>query len=203
MGHESPIEHVSFTFGIEGVSRVLTHQLVRHRLASYSQKSQRYVDEDAFEFITPHSISKDSIASGLFDAQMKTIQEAYNALVALGIPKEDARYVLPNACETKIIVTMNARTLHNFFKQRLCNRAQWEIREMASKMKEEIIKVSPLLFGKAGAACESTGVCNQGKYSCGKYGTSFPYGKAVDDYLNNVVLSYLKAFGEEPTEIEQ
>lgn len=192
MGHESPVEHVSFTFGIEGVSRVLTHQLVRHRLASYSQKSQRYVKEDAFEYITPPSISGDPLANNIFHTQMEAIQDAYNALAILGIPKEDARYVLPNACETKIIVTMNARTLHNFFSQRLCNRAQWEIREMAKQMKEKLVEVSPLLFGHAGAPCETTGECNQGKYSCGKHGTQFTSGKRLEDYLKDTIAAYYK-----------
>ena len=134
MGHASTMEHVSFTFGIEGVSRVLTHQLVRHRLASYSQQSQRYVAEHDFEYILPPSIAERPEASERFKALMENIQQAYNDLVEAGVPKEDARYVLANATETKIVVTMNARSLMHFFNLRCCNRAQWEIRELAYKM---------------------------------------------------------------------
>ncbi|NLN84272.1 MAG: FAD-dependent thymidylate synthase, partial [Firmicutes bacterium] len=131
MGHESPIEHVSFTFAIEGVSRALSHQLVRHRIASFSQQSQRYVKEDAFDYIIPPSIAQDAEAKAAFVSLMEQIQSTYNQLSSKGIPSEDARYVLPNACETKIVVTMNARSLYNFLTVRLCTRAQWEIRKMA------------------------------------------------------------------------
>ena len=141
MGHASTMEHVSFTFGIEGVSRVLTHQLVRHRLASYSQQSQRYVAEHDFEYILPPSIEEKPEAKERFQSLMDDIQKAYNELADMGIPKEDARYVLANATETKIVVTMNARSLMHFFNLRCCNRAQWEIRELAYKMLEEIISV--------------------------------------------------------------
>lgn len=169
MGHASTMEHVSFTFGIEGVSRVLTHQLVRHRLASYSQQSQRYVAEHDFEYILPPSIAERPEASERFKALMENIQQAYNDLVEAGVPKEDARYVLANATETKIVVTMNARSLMHFFNLRCCNRAQWEIRELAYKMLAEAKAVAPLLFRNAGASCVATGHCPEGAMTCGKF----------------------------------
>ena len=169
MGHASTMEHVSFTFGIEGVSRVLTHQLVRHRLASYSQQSQRYVAEHDFEYILPPSIAERPEASERFKALMENIQQAYNDLVEAGVPKEDARYVLANATETKIVVTMNARSLMHFFNLRCCNRAQWEIRELAYKMLAEAKAVAPLLVRNAGASCVATGHCPEGAMTCGKF----------------------------------
>ena len=169
MGHESPIEHVSFTFAIEGVSRALSHQLVRHRIASFSQQSQRYVKEDAFDYIIPPSIAQDAEAKAAFVSLMEQIQSTYNQLSSKGIASEDARYVLPNACETKIVVTMNARSLYNFLTVRLCTRAQWEIRKMAELIRAELIKVSPLLFELTGPICEREGYCPEGKFSCGRY----------------------------------
>jgi thymidylate synthase (FAD) len=182
-GHESPVEHVSFTFGIEGVSRSLTHQLVRHRIASYSQQSQRYVKLEQFEYVVPPEIGSNKEAKAIFVDAMEKTQEAYNNLVEIlrqkyldeGIEMapaekkaiEDARYVFPNACETKIIVTMNARSLINFFKHRCCNRAQWEIRDLAEKMLAEVRGVAPTLFKYAGPGCLK-GVCPEGKMACGK-----------------------------------
>lgn len=178
MGHFSPTEHVSFTFGIEGISRNCSHQLVRHRLASYSQKSQRYVKEVDFDYVIPDSIKNckglcDSVTdreqSGdrwFFDV-MRTIQASYNTLLELGVPPEDARFLLPGACETKIIVTMNARELLHFFRHRCCNRAQWEIRAMAIEMLKLVKKVSPTIFKISGPNCVSD-KCKEGKMSCGK-----------------------------------
>lgn len=168
MHHESPLEHVSFTFSIEGVSRALTHQLVRHRLASYSQKSQRYVSEKQFEYVIPKTIQKKEEAKNIFEHMMKSIQLAYDALTDLGIPKEDARYVLPNACETAIIVTMNARELINFFGHRCCIRAQWEIRDASKLMLEQVKEVAPFIFNNIGANCETLGYCPENNMSCGK-----------------------------------
>ena len=168
MGHLSTFEHASFTFAIEGVSRALTHQLVRHRIASYSQQSQRYVSEEAFEYIMPPSIASSPEAAALFNELMGQIREAYTTLNSL-VPKEDARYVLPNACETKIVCTFNARSLLNFFSHRCCNRAQWEIRELAYKMLDQVRKVAPGLFAQAGPPCEAQGVCPEGEMSCGKW----------------------------------
>ncbi|NLK00958.1 MAG: FAD-dependent thymidylate synthase [Clostridia bacterium] len=167
MGHLSPFEHANFTFSIEGVSRALSHQLVRHRIASYSQKSQRYVSEDAFEYVMPPSVFEKDEARATFESAMGKIQAAYKELSA-AIPREDARYVLPNACETNVICTFNARSLLNFFKQRCCNRAQWEIRKMATAMLGEVRKAAPIIFEKAGAACDAEGYCPEGKMSCGK-----------------------------------
>ncbi|MCE5285295.1 MAG: FAD-dependent thymidylate synthase [Pelosinus sp.] len=168
MGHTSTIEHASFTFAVEGVSRVLTHQLVRHRIASYSQQSQRYVKEHDFEYILPPSIAARPEAKAKFAALMENIRGTYDQLVEAGIPAEDARYVLANATETKIVVTMNARALLNFFSERCCFRAQWEIRQMASLMLKEVQKVSPQLFKNAGPTCVTQGVCREGAMSCGR-----------------------------------
>ncbi len=166
-GHLSPAEHASFTFAIEGVSRALSHQLVRHRIASYSQKSQRYVDEQNFKFITPPSIAADAEALALFQARMKELQAAYREL-SKKVPREDARYLLPNAVETKLVCTFNARSLFNFFRLRCCRRAQWEIRALALKMREEVRRVAPVLFALAGPPCETEGICWEGEFSCGR-----------------------------------
>ncbi|ACQ52526.1 FAD-dependent thymidylate synthase [Clostridium botulinum] len=182
-GHESPIEHVSFTFGIEGVSRSLTHQLVRHRIGSYSQQSQRYVRLDQFEYVIPPSVEKDEEAKKIYIETMKSCQKSYdnianilkekyinNGLRDIDAEKkaiEDARYVFPNACTSKIIVTMNARSLMNFFRHRCCNRAQWEIRELAEIMLFEVKDVAPTLFKYCGPGCVN-GPCPEGKMSCGK-----------------------------------
>ena len=166
LGHESPLEHVTFTFGIEGISRACSHQLVRHRIASYSQKSQRYVDENGFSYVIPKTII-DSNMEKIYESLMFEIEEIYKVLKAAGVPKEDARMVLPNACTTSIIVTMNVRSLLNFFKHRVCNRAQWEIQELAIEMLKICKEISPKLFAKAGASC-MYGSCSEGSMSCGK-----------------------------------
>lgn len=168
MGHFSPFEHVSFSFAIDGVSRALSHQLVRHRIASYSQKSQRYVREKGFSYITPAAIEGNSAAAADYHKLMADIQTVYDKLLAAGIPAEDARYVLPNATATNLIVTMNARSLHNFFRLRCCNRAQHEIRHMAKLMLDEVKKVAPALFAKAGPSCETENICYEGEKCCKK-----------------------------------
>lgn len=166
-GHFSAFEHASFTFGIEGISRACSHQLVRHRLASYSQQSQRYVRfGNNFDYVVPPSISENSELKEKFDKVIAQVKGFYDELIKEGIHQEDARYILPNAAETKIIVTMNARELLHFFKLRLCRRAQWEIREMAKKMLKEVRKIAPLLFLKAGPECIRTH-CPEGRLSCG------------------------------------
>ncbi|NLJ33981.1 MAG: FAD-dependent thymidylate synthase [Firmicutes bacterium] len=167
MGHFSPTEHVTFTFAIEGISRALSHQLVRHRIASYSQKSQRYVKEDNFTYIVPPSIKDKPQALEAYNRAMEEIRAAYQVLIEVA-PKEDARYVLPNACETKLVATFNCRSLHNFFALRCCERAQWEIRELAEKMLAEVRKVAPRLFATAGPSCKVEGVCYEGDMSCGR-----------------------------------
>ncbi|WP_378957020.1 FAD-dependent thymidylate synthase [Pelosinus sp. sgz500959] len=168
MEHLSTLEHVSFTFAIEGISRVLTHQLVRHRIASYSQQSQRYVSEHEFEYITPPSVENHPLAKEKFDQLMDTIRSTYDDLITLGVNKEDARYCLANATETKIVVTMNARTLLHFFQLRCCVRAQWEIRSLAEAMLDEVKKVAPLLFKKAGPTCVTSHYCGEGSMTCGR-----------------------------------
>ncbi len=191
LGHESPIEHVSFTFAIEGVSRSLLAQITRHRIASYSVQSQRYVDKSNFSYIMPPSIEADDEAREEFLAAMEEDRQHYNRLTeilkknhtarliaegrspeeaeksASKMAIEDARAVLPNACDTRIIMTMNARSLKNFFRQRCCNRAQWEIRELATAMLLEVKKIAPHLFALAGPACVG-GACPEGRMSCGK-----------------------------------
>lgn len=145
-GHESVIEHVSFTFRIEGVSRALTHQLVRHRIASYSQRSQRFVDEGEFTYVIPPNVEKDEKARGLFISFMEDSKDLYHRLRGMGIPKQDARFVIPNACESMIYVTMNARSLRNFLRLRLAKDAQWEIRKLATEMFDLAYRVGPELF---------------------------------------------------------
>ncbi len=168
MGHFSTLEHVTFTFAIEGVSRVLTHQLVRHRIASYSQQSQRYVKEHNFEIITPPSIAGRPEAREKFERLMLEIQDMYNEFIDMGILAEDARYILPNATETKIVCTFNVRSLMNFFSLRCCTRAQWEIRQLAEKMLAECKKVAPVLFENAGPTCVTEGICREGEMTCGR-----------------------------------
>lgn len=184
LGHESPIEHVSFTFGIEGISRACSHQLVRHRIASYSQKSQRYVNETQFEYVTPEAIASDPVTKDVYDETMQLLQGRYDFIRAGLIQKyvndgmdekaaekkanEDARMVLPNACCTSIIVTMNIRSLFNFFKHRCCNRAQWEIRAVANEMFRQCMSVAPNIFKYAGPDCITKGKCSEGKMTCGQ-----------------------------------
>ena len=163
-GHVSVIEHASFTFSIEGVSRAMTHQLVRHRIASYTQQSQRYVTYDTLEkYVTPPSIANKAEAKKIFDETLERISEAYKKLLALEIPKEDARFILPNAAKTNIIVTMNARELRHFFNLRCCMRSQWEIREVAIEMLKQVKKAAPMLFENAGPSCVELGYCPEGK----------------------------------------
>lgn len=195
-GHESPIEHANFTFAVEGISRACSHQIVRHRIASFSQQSQRYVKLEQFDFITPPAIQNNAVARYLFKQHMKESQKAYDGIVdALydgymtdwikdrdvyterelkraqsNFEKkaiEDARYVFPNACETKMVFTMNARSLMNFFAHRCCDRAQWEIREVADKMLNEVKEICPILFKHAGPSCVIDR-CPEGNMSCGR-----------------------------------
>lgn len=204
LGHQSPMEHASFTFGIEGISRACSHQLVRHRIASYSQQSQRYVNGENFEFVTPPEIENNEKAYAAYkkviDMQSEAYKEIRNALVVSKIQEnypdkyqgsdeeimnafkednkkeysayikkanEDARFVLPNACTTKIVCTFNVRSLENFFAHRCCNRAQWEIRMVAEQMLLECLKVAPTLFKNCGPSC-LFGKCPEGSMSCGK-----------------------------------
>ena len=190
IGHESPLEHVTFTFAVEGISRSCSHQIVRHRIASFSQQSQRYVKLDQFEYIVPPEIEKIEEAKALFVDAMNKDQESYDKLVNILFEKhynnliksgkndkeakrsaekkaiEDARYVFPNACETKMVFTMNIRSLYNFFNHRCCERAQWEIRELAIEMLRQVRLISPILFKNIGPNCVK-GPCPEGKMTCG------------------------------------
>ncbi|OGR24347.1 MAG: FAD-dependent thymidylate synthase [Desulfuromonadaceae bacterium GWB2_53_15] len=180
LGHHSVLEHASFTFGIEGISRVTTHQLVRHRIASFSQQSQRYVShKEHFTSIMPNSIAMDPDAREIFAFMSETVHKAYAQLVELGIPAEDARYILPNATETKIIMTMNARELRHFFALRCCQRAQWEIREMSVEMLRQVKKIAPVIFRDAGPGCAS-GPCPEGVFCCGQTAEVREFFKKLD-----------------------
>jgi len=166
-GHISVAEHCSFTFSVAGVSRALTHELVRHRIASYTQQSQRYVKiTDENSFVIPPTINEKTLK--LFKEALSEAMKAYNNLIQAGIPVEDARYILPNATKTTITVTMNGRELLHFFSLRCCERAQWEIRELAERMVKECKKVAPVIFEKAGPSCVQLGYCPEGEFSCGK-----------------------------------
>ncbi len=191
LGHQSPVEHASFTFGIEGVSRALLAQLTRHRIASFSVQSQRYVSKCNFEYITPPEIEAIPEAKAEFIAAMEEDARHYENLqnilkkahlerlisegkdekeaakAAEKMANEDARFVLPNACDTRIIMTMNVRSLYNFFTLRCCNRAQWEIRELATQMLILVREAAPVLFKNAGPAC-LRGKCSEASMTCGK-----------------------------------
>lgn len=202
LGHESPVEHVAFTFAIEGVSRSLLAQLTRHRIASYSVQSQRYVGKENFEYIMPPEIEKIPEAREVFLQAMEQDRDAYKKLhellaaahektflaegkdekaakkAAVKKANEDARYVLSNACDTKIVMTMNVRSLYHFFSLRCCERAQWEIRSLAVEMLRLVKGVSPLLFKNAGPACVR-GACAEGAMSCGHAAANRAYFKAL------------------------
>lgn len=166
-GHTSTLEHASYTFAVDGVSRALTHQLVRHRIASFNQQSQRYVKfKGEIPVVKPATVAADAACDALFDEAIEKVTEAYRALVEGGVPAEDARYLLPNAAETKIVITMNVRELLHFFSLRCCNRAQWEIRDMAHRMLDLAKPTAPFVFMDAGAPCVR-GACPEGKMTCG------------------------------------
>ena len=166
-GHYSALEHATYTFAIDGVSRALTHQLVRHRIASFNQQSQRYVTYSGEpEIVLPQTIADDPEALSSFNKAIDVAYSSYARLVEAGIPAEDARYVLPNACASKVVVTMNIRELLHFFELRCCNRAQWEIRELARIMLELVRPTAPYIFMDAGATCRR-GPCKEGKMTCG------------------------------------
>lgn len=190
-GHMSPVEHISFTFGIEGVSRTFLAQITRHRLASFSVQSQRYVKKKNFIYITPPEIENDKEALEIFNRSMQESLDSYNRIADIlqnkykneyiqnGMSEnaakskaekkaiEDARFVLPNACETKMVMTMNARELIHFFRMRCCSRAQWEIRAVAEEMYKLVYSAAPSVFRNAGPGCVC-GACPEGKKSCGK-----------------------------------
>ncbi|UCD14498.1 MAG: FAD-dependent thymidylate synthase, partial [Thermoplasmatales archaeon] len=156
-------------FAISDVSRSLTHQLVRHRIASYAQQSQRYVDLKEPNYVTPPTITKNDVMKKAYDETMNIIWKEYNKLLEMDIPAEDSRFVLPNAACTNIIVTMNARSLLNFFELRCCKHAQWEIRQLANKMLLEVKKIAPTIFKNAGPSCKTKGYCPENKKDCPLY----------------------------------
>lgn len=175
-GHMSPFEHVSFTFSVEGISRVTTHQLVRHRIASYSQQSQRYVSATTSKCIFPPAISNNAEAFRLYQEQIEAAWNCYNKLLSMGVAKEDARFILPHGADTRIVITMNARELHHFFLIRLCKRSQWEIRELARQMYILAREDSPEVFKLGGPSCIVYGECKE-SHPCGE-----PY-KNIDEML--------------------
>lgn len=166
-GHASPFEHASFTFAIDGLSRVASHQLVRHRIASYSQQSQRYVSVGGSNAVCPPTIAADPEASAVWEEHIRASREAYGKLSELGIPREDARFILPHGWETSLVMTMNARELHHFFGLRLCRRAQWEIRALAGRMLVLVREAAYELFDPAGPACVAGGGCAEA-HPCGR-----------------------------------
>jgi len=167
MGHLSALEHAQFTLGVEGISRACSHQLVRHRLASYSQQSQRYVALRQVHAVTPPSVAGRPELAAAFRRALEEAWGLYGRLVDEGVPAEDARYLLPNACETKLVLSMNARELRHFLALRLCRRAQWEIRALAREMLRAVRGLAPRLFVGAGPGCLE-GTCPEGAYSCGQ-----------------------------------
>jgi thymidylate synthase (FAD) len=176
-GHLSTLEHVSFTFSIEGISRACSHQLVRHRIASYSQQSMRYVKFEEIDFIIPGSIAQNEKALIEYNGLLKKCKECYQSLQSIGIPTEDARYVLPQASPTKIVMTMNVRSLLNFFELRCCLRAQWEIRELACEMLRLVKAIAPTIFENAGPACIDRKICPEKVYDCPKWVELYKKGK--------------------------
>ena len=168
-GHLSTFEHASFTFAVDGLSRVASHQLVRHRVASFSQQSQRYVRMDGGEeVVLPPSVAAIPEAADIFKLQAQSAYVTYQTLIAMGVPAEDARFILPHGWETRLVLTMNARELHHFFHLRLCRRAQWEIRELARLMLVECRRAAPVLFRKAGPSCIFGPAAGTGPSSCGE-----------------------------------
>ena len=185
MGHLSPLEHASFTFGVEGVSRALLAQITRHRIASFSVQSQRYVAKEQLDYILPPSIQalgEEAVAE--FRADMEGAYQAYAKWRSRGVPPEDARFALPNAAETRMLVTMNARELLHFFSLRCCMRAQWEIRRLAWCMLGIVRREAPSLFKKAGPGCIGPG-CTEGAMSCGQAASIQALSAAFSDFLQN------------------
>ena len=180
LGHYSVLEHATFTFAIEEISRVTSHQLVRHRLASFSQQSQRYVkiNRKGFHFIIPKSIEKNKRLAKVYIEAIRKLDEIYQLLLDSNIEAEDARYILPQAVTTKIIITANARELLHIFKLRCCNRAQWEIREVVMAMLKEVKSIAPTIFENAGPPC-ILAPCPEGGWSCGK-----PWHKNKEEGVN-------------------
>ena len=209
VGHESPVEHASFTFAIEGVSRACLAQITRHRLASFSVQSQRYVRLDDFDYVTPPAVSGDPEIKEIYDEMMRRDAEAYNTIsdklkekytreyVGQGLSEkaaagkaekraiEDARFVLPNACTTQMVMTMNVRSLRHLFQIRCCNRAQWEIHQVADEILKLVYKVAPSLFESSGPSCVALGRCPEGKMTCGRFAEVQEYYRKLKEEVDN------------------
>lgn len=168
-GHTSTLEHASFTFAIDGVSRVTEIHLIRHRIASFSIQSGRYVKRGDAAYRIPPKIKalKDKKIYEKYLKHLDNSQELYNELIKAGALAEDARFCQPQSIQVKIVMSMNARELLHFFSLRTCTRAQWEVQEVASKMLALSKKVAPIIFKNSGPPCISKKVCDQGKLSCG------------------------------------
>ncbi len=167
-GHMSPFEHAYFVVGIEGLSRTASHQLVRSRIASYSQQSQRYIDHRDFPFVTPPSIKKDPRLHERYREHLAEATALYRQLCDAGVPKEDARFVLPNATATSLVMSKNARAWLEWFEVRMCTRAQWEIRVLAHRILRQLRRLAPEIFEVAGPPCMTEGICREGTDSCGR-----------------------------------
>ena len=160
------LPHLNYTFAVEKISRACTHQLVRHRIASFSQQSQRYITVKRLDerIVTPKSIGDNED----YEKLIQQASEAYQKLVTQEVPREDARFVLPNAVESSLLMTMEGRSLMHFLGLRTCNRAQWEIRKLADMMLDQLREVEPSVFNKAGPYCYQLGYCPEGRHTCGK-----------------------------------
>lgn len=192
-GHHSVVEHVSFTFAVEGVSRACTHQLVRHRIASYSQQSQRHVPVGETEFVIPPKILANPDLKKAFKESLNQSFEAYRKLIYSGVPIEDARYLLPQASKSRLIFTMNARELWHFFELRCCEKAQWEIRTLAFLALKKVKEIAPNLFQKAGPKCFH-GSCSEEDFPCWRFGSAF-FRKKKDQFID--ILSKVTPLYEE------
>lgn len=170
-GHTSTLEHASFSFAIEGISRVTEIQMIRHRLASFSIQSGRYVKRNGAKFVIPPKIEGNKEILKKYKKILVLTQNLYEEMVEKGIAAEDARYLQPQSLQIKAVVTMNARELLHFFNLRCCRRAQWEIQELANKMLGLTRKVAPTIFETAGPSCVTEKICWEGKMSCGRWKT--------------------------------
>jgi thymidylate synthase (FAD) len=170
-GHLSVLRHVMFTFAVEGISRACSHQLVRHSVGvGISQQSQRYVKSDSPTYIVPPTIENfgSKGLSRFFDTSIRHSWEQYKEVMAAGIPAEDARFLLPNAAETKMLISFTGEALLHLFEKRDCIRSQWEIKSIVNLMMPLVKSVAPIMFDKAGALCKTAGYCPEGGMSCGR-----------------------------------
>lgn len=194
-GHTSVLEHINFTFAIEGISRALSHQLVRHRMASYTQQSQQRANDRDTAFIVPPEIERNSELANEFQDKVKALAEFYTRAIEAGIPKGQARYILPNACVTRIIMTMNARSLFNLISQRTCGVEEWEFRTLAYKIHQILLEVAPNIFIHAGQRCVTDLVCLEGKKGekCGFY-KNIPGAVLRDGFHSDEDIRFLECY---------